>query len=154
LICNCICDIISVNWRITILKLIKQEKEMLENLRNISGENQERIANVLKALSLSTLMNYADDEHNIFIPYFGCLHIVYKGDIIVDNKREADLDIQFFPSSYLKLNIGEIEDIKKNGNTIDIMKIPIINEISKDIENGLRNIIDGTTDLNDEENNG
>lgn len=136
------------------MKLLKQEQEMLETLRNISGENQERISNILKSLSVAMLMNYSDDEHNIFIPYFGILHIEYKGDKIVDNRKEADLDIQFFPSSYLKLNIGKIEDIKKSGNTSDIIDVPIIKEISRDIENGLRNIVDGTTDLNEEDNNG
>ena len=52
------------------------------------------------------------------------------------------------------MNIGKIEDIKKSGNTSDIVDVPIIKEISRDIENGLRNIVDGTTDLNEEDNNG
>lgn len=123
------------------MKLTSIEKNVMENLRNISGENIERIDNILKGLMMYALMQYSDNEP-IIIPHFGVLKISYKGDSIIEGKRTSDLEINFFPSNEVVTNIGYLEDLKKSGNSEDILEIPIIKEISKNFESSLKSVLE------------
>lgn len=123
------------------MKLTSIEKNVMENLRNISGENIERIDNILKGLMMYALMQYSDNEP-IIIPHFGVLKISYKGDNIIEGKRTSDLEINFFPSNEVVTNIGYLEDLKKSGNSEDILEIPIIKEISKNFESSLKSVLE------------
>ena len=123
------------------MKLTSIEKNVMENLRNISGENIERIDNILKGLMMYALMQYSDNEP-IIIPHFGVLKISYKGDSIIEGKRTSDLEVNFFPSNEVVTNIGYLEDLKKSGNSEDILEIPIIKEISKNFESSLKSVLE------------
>lgn len=122
------------------MKISSIEKNVMENLRNISGENIERINNIFKALMMYSLMQYSEGEA-ITIPYFGTFKIEYKGDLVEEGLRYSDLDTKYFPSSEMRINIGYMEDIKRTGNTEEIVNIPIIKEIAKNLEGSLKGIL-------------
>ena len=116
------------------IDISQREKEVIELLRNLSGESEERIQNILLALMSYALMQYAEGEE-IVVPLFGDFKIIYRGDKIIENKREAQLDSFFSPSNILRKNIGQYEDFKNDkGNLSDI-------EIVKYHKNGIENII-------------
>lgn len=119
-------------------ELETREIEVVELLRNISGENEERINNVLLALMIYTLMQYASNQ-SIIVPYLGSLKLRYNGDTITPEGKEADLDIFFNPSSFLKQNIGEYEDTKKKD--LPIVDVSIIKYLIKKNERSLRTIL-------------
>lgn len=131
------------------MKITQEEKNVLEILRNLSGENIDRITRVLQALMMYALMNYSEEEP-IVVPLFGEFTLTYKGDKISFNGREALIDTTYNPSQELKYNIGIMEDLKKQGNT-NISEIPIIKEITRNIENQLKCVMN-ETELNFEEN--
>ena len=111
------------------MKLSLEESDARERLRNYSGENVERVDLILRALLYQALLNYADKE-KIVIPYLGNIYIKYNGDKISNKGREADLDIFFSPSDFLKENIGIYEDSLKGD--ADLMDIPIMKLFQKD----------------------
>lgn len=119
-------------------ELETREIEVVELLRNISGENEERINNVLLALMIYTLMQYASNQ-SIIVPYLGSLKLRYNGDTITPEGKEADLDIFFNPSSFLKQNIGEYEDTKRKD--LPIVDVSIIKYFIKKNERSLRTIL-------------
>lgn len=105
--------------------LNQEETENIQKIRNLSGEAEDRIHRVLQGLMKLVIQNYSENER-ITIPYFGTLKIKYKGDSLTSKGKEANLEIFFAPSEYIKFNIGKIEDFKKKNtvkfNDIDIIK--------------------------------
>jgi hypothetical protein len=118
--------------------LSNQEKNVLETLRNISGEKIDRVDNVLKSLLYYSLMCYSEGE-SVLIPHFGRFKITFLGDEITKGGREAKLDTLYFPSNEIKLNIGIMEDIKKHGG--EITEVPLIKELMKEIQLQLKYVI-------------
>jgi hypothetical protein len=94
------------------LEINNEEKQIVELLRALSSESEERIYNMLLALMKYALMQTTDNKQ-ITIPMFGDFFIKYKGDKVIDDKLEADLDCYFTPSAMLKRAIGQYEDVKK-----------------------------------------
>jgi hypothetical protein len=129
------------------MRLSSQEKSVNEILRNISGESIETVNNVLKALMYYTLMNYSEGE-NTLVPYFGRFSLKYKGDIIKNNHRVADIEANYFPSDEVKLNIGVLEDVKSKGG--DITEVPCIKDFMREINIQLKCAIT-ENNLEDEE---
>ncbi len=111
------------------MKLSKKEQDVIEYLRNISDQNSERIHSILQALMKLALMEYAEN-HVLTIPYFGSLMIRNQGDVKTEKGMEADLQIFFSPSDFLKQNIGFYEDYKKG--LCGIMDIPVIKLLDKE----------------------
>lgn len=108
--------------------LNQEELENIQKLRNLSGEPEDRIHRVLEALMKLVIQNYSEGER-IAIPYFGNLKIKYNGDKITPKGKEAQIDLFFSPSDYIKYNVGKIEDFKKKQtkfNDIDIIKDTIL----------------------------
>ena len=93
------------------MKLNQAETDNIQKIRNLSGEPEDRIAKIMEALMKLVIQNYSEGER-IVIPYFGSLLIKYNGDKITNKGKEADIDIFFSPSDYIKYNIGKIEDFK------------------------------------------
>jgi hypothetical protein len=110
------------------MKLTQKEQESIENIRNISHENVERIHSIFNALMTYSLMNYTENEP-IVIPYFGSFLVKYRGDDITNDGREAKIEVYFDPSPSFKENIGAYEDFKSSKNK-DITKIPIIRQLA------------------------
>lgn len=111
------------------LEISQNEKRVIDILRNLSSESEERINNILIALMKYALIQYSHGEE-ITIPLFGDFIIKYKGDKIVDEHLEADLDCFFNPSNIVRKNIGQYEDVKKGKASIldiDIMKYHKLN---------------------------
>jgi nucleoid DNA-binding protein len=113
-------------------QLSKEDYNTIEILRNISGENEDRIHAIFEALVEHALHQYADKQR-IEVPYFGTLYIKYKGETILSNgAKEVDIDVFFSPSKNLKKNIGRIEDLKKS--LIEFVDVPVTNEKLNKIE--------------------
>ncbi len=121
-----------------IYKLTKEEQDSLEILRNLSGESIDKVSNILKSLLYKMIMDYSEGEKTL-IPYFGEFEIIYKGDENTPQGRKATLKADFNPSDFVKLNVGVLEDILKDNG--DITKVPIIQEVLKDMNMSLRTII-------------
>jgi len=121
------------------LDISQKEKEVIDLIRNLSSESEERIHNILMAIMQYALLQYGSSEQ-ITIPLFGDFYIKYKGDKIVNDKLEADLDCFFVPSATLKKNIGQYEDsVKKKISLtdIDIMKYHKLN-IERIVKNKIK----------------
>lgn len=122
------------------MKLSKTEQDVIEYLRNISDQNSERIHSILQALMKFALMEYAEG-HTLTIPYFGTLMIRNLGDVKTEKGVEADLQIFFNPSDFLKQNIGFYEDYKKG--LCGIMDIPVFKLLDKEDRVLLKNNLTG-----------
>jgi hypothetical protein len=118
------------------MKLTNEELNVIEVLRNLSGESTEKIHNILKSLMIYALMQYSEKEQTT-IPYFGQFFIKYKKDIMTNEGLEACLDTFFVPSALLKQNIGEYEDFKNN--KLNINEVSIIKYFRQNIDRSLRN---------------
>jgi hypothetical protein len=117
-------------------KLSIEEKNILEELRNISGENIERINSIFLALMTYALMSYAEGQE-IIIPYFGKLQITYKGDTMTPEGKEARVHIITTLSDMFLSNLGQYEDFK-SGIIKTLDEIPIFNYYKKVNERTLR----------------
>lgn len=109
------------------MKLTQKEIETINNIRNISHENIERIHNIFNALMTQALMNYTENEPMI-IPGFGTFLVRYKGDDVSNQGKEAIIEVFFDPSPAFKENIGAYEDFKSS-KIKNINEIPIIKEL-------------------------
>lgn len=123
------------------MKLTQNDKFVEETLRNISGETIDQIDAILKSLMFYTLMQYSEGEM-IRLPYFGAFKIIYKGDVVTEEGRVADLETLYFPSNDVKLNIGMLEDIKNNGG--EISSLPVIKDIIRETKAQLNCVINDT----------
>jgi hypothetical protein len=123
------------------LDISYQEKEVIELLRNLSGENEERIHNILLSLMKYSLMQYGSGE-SITIPLFGTFKIKYLGEEIDKNTGEKNPNLECFfdPSLVLRKNIGQYEDFKKGD--IQIIDIDIFKYHKINIERKLKQEID------------
>jgi len=119
----------------------KFEQDTIENLRNISGQNVERISMVFQALGKLILMNYSEGKPTV-VPYLGSLLIKNNGDVKTDKGMVCDLEIFFSPSDDIKENIGVYEDYLK-GNA-QIMDIPFIRTLDKDDRVTIKNNLTST----------
>jgi hypothetical protein len=109
----------------------------LEILRNLSGENIERINNIFLAFMVYATMSYTEGQE-IVLPYFGKWKTLYKGDVDTTQGKEAVVDIFAIPGEYYKQIIGEYEDYKNNKlDSLD--DISIIKYFKKENERILRN---------------
>lgn len=117
------------------MKLTQREKEIVEILRNLSGENFKCVENVLRGMMAYTVLQYADNEL-ITIPRFGSFKIQYKGDITTEEGRDIDFDSIYFPSKEVRMNIGTYEDIKNKGKSITDLNIvqDMCNNTKKQLE--------------------
>ena len=108
------------------MRISQREKEIVEELRNLSGGNIKSVENVLRSLMAYSVLQYANNEL-ITIPRFGSFKISYKGDSITPKGRDAELETLYIPSQEVKTNIGVYGDIMTKGG--DISELPIIQEM-------------------------
>lgn len=123
------------------MKLTSREKEIIEILRNISGETISKVDNVLKALAVYTILNHSENEV-VTIPYFGTFKIKFIKDELNEDGKTFNTEVETFysPSEDLKTNIGKLEDIKNNGG--DFTSLPIIQDLKRSIDRQLRKELD------------
>jgi len=121
------------------LEINQEEKQIVELLRALSSESEERIYNILLALMKYALMQTTDGKQ-ITIPMFGDFFIKYKGDIVVNDKLEADLDCYFTPSTLLKRSIGQYKDVEKG--KLAMQDMDIIKYHKLNIERIIRSKVD------------
>lgn len=112
------------------MKLSQNEKEVLEILRNISGESVDRINNILLSLMIYTLLNYSSKE-DTNIPYFG--------NFLVNKDNNDSVKGFFIPSEFLSKNIIMYEQMKK-GNC-KVTDIPIFKYFKSENIKTLRSVI-------------
>lgn len=122
------------------MKLNQKEQEVMDILRNISGESNERIQNVLLAIMIYSFLNYSTGEDTL-LPYFG--KFMFYGDENYGNPKDIDIKGFFVPSDFIKQNIAMYKELEKGKTTVD--QIPIFKYFKSDNERTLRAI------LNDEE---
>ena len=91
------------------LSLNNFERDLIEEISLIQDVPPAKIRDILEAVFLRQIENYLDKEE-VRIPYLGKILIRYKGDIIANNVKSADLDIFFSPSELLRRVVGGIED--------------------------------------------
>jgi hypothetical protein len=125
------------------MKMNDKEREVLDILRNITGENIERIDNILLGLMTYALLNYSEGE-SIIIPYFGKFKLIYEGDLVTNQGREAKINSFFITSEALKENIGVYEDFKKGKAKLNA--VPIVQIMDRQNEFSLKSILDGMKD--------
>lgn len=122
------------------MKLSQKEQEVLDIIRNISGESNERVQNIFLAIMIYSFLNYSGGEEILF-PYFGKFMFYAKDDY--DNPKDLDVKGFFIPSDFIKQNIVMYRELEKGKITVD--QIPIFKYFKADNERTLRAI------LNDEE---
>ena len=91
------------------LKFSKQERESLNKIHLLSGRSYEDVRDVYEGFLYSAILSYLEKEPFI-LPFFGEMDIHYIKDIITKEGREAEIDVDFQPSKFLKRIIGQIED--------------------------------------------
>jgi predicted PolB exonuclease-like 3'-5' exonuclease len=121
------------------MKLGQKEKEVLEIIRNLSGENIERISNIFLAFMIYATMCYTESEE-VILPYFGKWITKYEGDVETPDGKEAQVNIFALPGDYYKQIIGEYVDFK-NKKLSSLDEISIIKYFKKENERSLRNIL-------------
>lgn len=122
------------------MKYTQDEKITIEELRNLSKMNTSEVNAILKALMFVVLLNFSENE-STKIPYFGELKIDYLGDKNEADGRIANLHIDFTPSAKLMKNIGQLIDAKNPKCNVKITDIDCIQDIIKDILDGLNTIM-------------
>lgn len=122
------------------MKLDNKEKEVLETIRNISGENIERINNVFLAFMIYAMLCYTEGQE-IILPYFGKWKTLYKGDVDTPEGKEAKVDILAIPGDFYKQTVGEYEDFN-NKKLSSLDQISIIKHFKKENERILRTKLD------------
>lgn len=122
------------------MKYTQDEKITIEELRNLSKMNTSEVNAILKALMFVVLLNFSENE-STKIPYFGELKIDYLGDKNEADGRIANLHIDFTPSAKLMKNIGQLIDAKNPKCNVKITDIDCVQDIIKDILDGLNTIM-------------
>ena len=91
------------------MQLSDKAKETIEKIHLISGEKKEDTKSFFEALGIYIILNYYGQDE-IYLPYIGKLRFNYLGDELIQNSKQAKVDLEFEPDSFLLKNIGQIED--------------------------------------------
>lgn len=107
------------------LRFSKEERDVIQRIHVLSGEPVESVRKIIESLCMSILISSMEDE-DIYIPLLGRVSVVYKGDVITRDGREADISVEVEPSKSLKRLVGQIEDGQESDLEVELKK-----EISK-----------------------
>lgn len=115
-------------------KFSKQEKDVFNQIHLLSGRNYEEVQAVYEGFLYSIILAYIEKEP-IHFPLFGEIEIQFLRDTLVKEGKEAELEISFQPSKFLKRVIGQIED-KEESDVEKLLKSRIHSALADILEEG------------------
>ncbi len=91
------------------MRVTTDNKSSIEKIHLLSGENKQKIRTFFEALISVILLDYIEGE-STNIPFLGTLSIKYKGEKIINGKKEADIQVELEPENNLIKNVGQVQD--------------------------------------------
>jgi len=101
------------------MPLSPEEKDALRYIRLLFGKPANEVHDLFESVGIAAVLSYLKKQ-DIVIPYIGKIKIIYDGDNLTSKGKEAKLQCEFYPSHFMKRNIGQIED---EADTTEVEKI-------------------------------
>jgi nucleoid DNA-binding protein len=103
------------------------DNETIHNISLISGIKEEDIRTVFESFLIQFTLKYCSNKR-IHIPFIGNFLVRYRADELTEEGKEALLDAFFSPHEEIKRIVGQLHDIEK---TKDYLNIDVVTELKK-----------------------